>query len=201
MVPAVHPPGPGARTMSTMKIVRRDEKQMVLEGVPQGRGLGFAWLVCATLGLGFGLFTWLMWSRSHRIGPAIMPGIGTAFVLFLGAAVAGFSMRRERLILDREARGGVHTTWSVLFGQPRQTSFAFERVHAVAIQKTLESPGGGKGFPIRVTKARLLLVKPRRVIDLDEVQNAKADELEALARDVREFLGVAAEEIGSHDED
>lgn len=184
-----------------MKIVRRDEQQMVLEGVPRGRGLVFAALVCVALAGGFGLFTWFQWSHSHRVAPAIMPGIGTAFALFLGSAVAGFSMRRERLVLDRSARGGVHTTWSVLFGRPKQVTFAFERVHAVAIQKTLESSGGGKGFPIRVTKARLLLVGPRRAIDLDEVQNAKTDDLEALARDVREFLNVPAEELGSHDED
>ncbi len=187
--------------MVAMKIVARDNQRIVLEGVPQGRGLLFAALVCVGLAAGFALFTWYQWTVSQRLGPAIMPGIGTAFALFLGAAVAGFSLKRERLVLDREARGGVHTTWSVLFGLPKQVAFSFDRIHAVAIQKTYESSGGGKGFPIRVTKARLLLVKPRRAIDLDEVQNASTGELEALARDVREFLGVPAEELGSHGED
>lgn len=175
---------------------------MELEGVPEGRGLVLAWIVAGGLSVGFGMFTFYTFIKSGWTS-AIMPGIGTAFGLFLFSFVFAMSLRRERLTLDRVRRVATHATWSVLLGGRKEVEYPFEKIAAASIERSMQSSGGKKGFPTRVTRARLLITKPRRAIQLDETQGGgkkTVEEVEALAREVAEFLGVEVKGMGRHEE-
>lgn len=175
---------------------------MELEGVPQSRGLLFSALVAAALSIVFGVFTFYLFMKSGWTS-AIMPGLGTLFGLFLFCFVFAMSLRRERLTLDRVSRVATHATWSVLLGGNRAVEYPFEKIAAVSIERSMQSVGGGKrsGMPTRVTRARLLITKPRRAVQLDETQGGgkkTVEEVEAIAREVGAFLGVEVKEMGRH---
>lgn len=184
-----------------MKITRSEGMLMELEGVPQSRGLLFSALVAAALSIVFGMFTFYMYMKGGSWTSAIMPGIGTAFGLFLFCFVFAMSLRRERLSLDRVSRVATHATWSVLLGGNKAVEYPFEKIAAVSIERSMQSSGGKRGFPTRVTRARLLITKPRRAVQLDETQGGgkkTVEEVEALAREVGLFLGVEVKEMGKH---
>jgi len=187
-----------------MKITRREGMLMELEGVPEGRGLVLAWIVAGGLCVAFGMFTFYTFMKSGWTS-AIMPGIGTLFGLFLFCFVFAMSLRRERLTLDRVSRVATHATWSVLLGGRKEVEYPFEKIAATSIERSMQSSGGGKrgGMPTKVTRVRLLITKPRRAIQLDETQGGgkkTVEEVEALAREVAEFLGVEVKGMGRHEE-
>lgn len=186
-----------------MKITRRDDRVLELQGVPQGRGLWFAALVSAGLTIGAGMFTFYIFMNSGSWTSAIMPGIGTAFGVFLFCFVFAMALRRERLTIDKVTRTATHETWSLMAGSRKAVAYPFDRVAAASIERTLQSSGGGKGFPTEVTRARLLITKPRRAVLLDETQGGgkkTVEDVEALARLVGEFVGVEVREMGKHDD-
>lgn len=175
---------------------------MVLEGVPQSRGLLFSALVAAALAIVFGMFTFYMFMKGGWTS-AIMPGIGTAFGLVLFCFVFAMSLRRERLTLDRTTRLATHETWSVLLGGHKEVEYPFEKIAAVSIERSMQSAGGKRGFPTRVTRARLLITKPRRAVQLDETQGGgktTVEQVETLAREVGTFLGMEVKGMGRHEE-
>lgn len=176
---------------------------MELEGIPEGRGLLFAAFVSAGLAIVAGMFTFYIYIKSGSWTSAIMPGIGTAFGLFLFGFVFAMSLRRERLTLDKVIRTATHETWSLLAGSRKTVAYPFDKIKAASIERSLQSQGGGKGFPTEVTRARLLITKPRRAILLDETQGGgrkTVEEVEALAKLVAEFVGVELRRMGKHDE-
>jgi hypothetical protein len=172
-----------------MKITLVSPSRLELTGTPQGRGLAFGMAVCLGIAVVAGLFVYHQWSTGSPWG-AVMPGVGGVFMLGIFAVLVLHSFRRERLVLDRSERRVEYSTWSLLWGSRKTKAYAYEKIHAVSVQKTLQAPGGGKGFPTTVYKARLLFTRPRRAIDLDEIQGGKPDEAVALAREVAGFLGV-----------
>lgn len=173
---------------------------MELRGVPQGRGLVFAFAVCIGIGVVAGLFAYIEWTRAKSAWGAAMPALGAVMMLFMLVGLVLLSCRRERLVLDRVTRTAEHETWSLMVGTRKSRSYPFDRIHGVAIQRSLQSPGGGRGFPVEVTTARLLIAKPRRAIDLDEAQSTSPAPVEALAAEVAEFLGMPLKVLGSHEE-
>lgn len=186
-----------------MKITRRDDRVLELQGVPQGRGLWFAALVSAVLTIGAGMFTLYISMNSGSWTSSIMPGIGAAFGLFLFCFVFAMALRRESLTLDKVTRKGTHATWSLLAGSRKEVVYPFDTIKAASIERTMQSKGGGKGFATEVTRARLLITKPRRAVLLDETQGGRkktVEEVEALARLVGEFVGVEVREMGKHDD-
>ena len=186
-----------------MKVTRHDEMILELEGVPQGRGLWFAAFVSAALAIVFGMFTLYIYVKSNSWTSAIMPGIGTAFGLFLFCFVFAMSLRRERLTIDKVTRTATHATWSLLAGSRKEVAYPFDTIKAASIERSLQSQGGGKGFPTEVTRARLLITKPRRAILMDETQGGgkrTVEEVGALARIVAEFVGVEVREMGRGEE-
>jgi hypothetical protein len=186
-----------------MKVTRHDETILELEGVPQGRGLWFAAFVSAGLSIGAGMFTLYIYMTSNSWTSAIMPGIGTAFGLFLFCFVFAMSLRRERLTIDKVTRTATHATWSLLAGSRREVGYPFDKIQAASVERSMQSSGGRKGFSAKVTRARLLITKPRRAILMDESQGGgkkTIEELEALARLVAEFVGVEVREMGKHEE-
>lgn len=176
---------------------------MELEGVPQGRGLLFAAFVSASLAIVFGMFTFYVYMQKNSWSAAIMPGIGTLFGLFLFCFVFAMSLRREKLTLDKVTRTATHAIWSLMIGSRKEVVYPFDKIKATAIDRAMQSSGGRRGFPTRVTRARLLITKPRRAILLDETQGGgrrTVDDVEALARQVAEFLGVESREMGKHED-
>ena len=183
-----------------MKITRREGMLMELEGVPQSRGLLFSALVAAALAIVFGMFTFYMFMKSGWTS-AIMPGLGTLFGLILFCFVFAMSLRRERLTLDRVSRIATHATWSILLGGNKAVQYPFEKIAAVSIERSMQSSGGKRGFATRVTRARLLITKPKRAVQLDETQGGgkkTVEEVEALALEVGTFLGVEVRVMGRH---
>lgn len=183
-----------------MKIVLRDGARMVLQGVPQGRGMWFGAAVCAALVIASGLFAYGAWVKTRSLWSVAAPGGACAFSVMLSGILASLALKRERLELDKVTRTAVHRTWNVLLGRVKEKSIPRERIHAVAVQRTMQAPGGGRGFPTKVTTARLLLIKPKRAIDLDEVQGGDPEPVIALASEVAEFLGVEVLQLGRHDD-
>ena len=183
-----------------MRVLQNDGSRLVLEGNPHARGMLLAFVVCVVMVTGTGWFTARAWTRSGSVWDVVGPAAGLAISLFLSAAVIGFSLRRERLTIDKVSKSVTHRTWSVVFGRARERAYPRERVHGVAVQRTMQSPGGGKGFPTRVTTARLLLTKPRKGIELDEVQGGDPAPVIALAGEVAAFLGVPVTELGGHED-
>ncbi len=173
---------------------------MELRGIPQSRSLLFGVLVCTAIAIVAGLFAYFQWTRSKSIWPAIPPAIGVVMMVGMLSVLTLHSFKRERLVLDKVTKTAEHQTWSMLFGSRRSMTYPFDRIHSIAIQRSLESSGGGKGFPIRVTKARILISKPRRAIELDEVQSGSEGPVESLAKKVSEFLARPLERVGSHDD-
>ena len=172
-----------------MKITLVSPSRMELTGTPQGRGLPFGMAVCLGIAVVAGLFVYHQWSTGSRWG-AVMPGLAGVFVLGIFSVLVLHSFRRERLVLDRTERRVEYSMWSLLWGSRKSRAYAYEKIYAVSVQKSLQAPGGGKGFPTTVHTARLLFTRPRRAIDLDEIQGGKPDEAVALAREVAGFLGV-----------
>lgn len=183
-----------------MRVLQNDGSRLVLEGNPHARGMSLAFVVCVVMVTGTGWFTARGWTRSASVWDVIGPAAGLVFSVFLSVAVIGFSLRRERLTIDKVAKSATHRTWSVVFGRARERAYPMDRVHGVAVQRTMQSSGGGKGFPTQVTTARLLLTKPRKGIDLDEVQGGNPAPVIALASEVAAFLGVAVMQLGGHED-
>lgn len=178
-----------------MRVIDRTADRMILYGRPCSK----PWLF--VLG---GLFI-------AGVGGAIMfkagkPNIGMWIAIAFGVFICGTMVvvgldgvfRRERLTLDRTTKAATHETWSMLWGQRKSREYSLDKCVGTAVQRTLESSGGRRGFPIRVTKARLLFDKPRKAIDLFEVQNGSDEKPRAIAREVAEFLQLSVREIGSH---
>lgn len=185
-----------------MKITRRDDAILELEGVPEGRGLWFAAFVSAGLTIVAGMFAFYVYLNSGSWTSAIMPGIGAAFGLFLFCFVFAMALRRESLTLDKVTEKGTHATWSLLAGSRKEFVFPFEKIAATSVERSPQSRGGGKGFPTEVTRARMLITKPRRAILLDETQGGgrkTVEEVEALAREVAVFVGVEIRTMGAQD--
>lgn len=186
-----------------MRITSETGDRLTLRGIPQGRRLVFGFLACIAILAVSLLFAYVLYSKSHSIRAAIGPLIGAGFMCFLLFCLILVSIRREQLTLDKVTRAATHETWSLLVGTRKSKSYHFDRIHAVAIERTLQAQGGGKGFPIQVTKARLLILGPRggrQAIDLDEVQSGIPAPVEVLAQQVATFLGKPLLPIGSHDE-
>ena len=106
---------------------------------------------------------------------------------------------------DRVRRVATHATWSVLLGGRKEVEYPFEKIAATSIERSMQSAGGGKrsGMPTKVIRVRLLITKPRRAILMDETQGGgrkTVDEVEALAKEVAEFLGVEVKGMGRNEE-
>ncbi len=183
-----------------VKVILKTGDRMELRGVPQGRGLVFAMSVCAGIAVVCGLFVAIGWTKKGPSAAAFVPGAGMVLMLLMLCVLVLLSFRRERLVFDKVTNTAEYETWNRLIGSRKVKSYPFDRIHGVAVERSLQAKGGGKGFPTQVTKARLLISRPRRAIDMDEVQSGSADPVEALAREVSEFLGCALTTMGSHEE-
>ena len=149
------------------------------------------------------MFTIYVYLKSNSWTSAIMPGIGAAFGLFLFGFVFAMSLRRESLTLDKVSRTATHATWSLLAGSRKEDAYRFDTIKAISVERSMQGSGGGRGFPTRVTRARLFVTKPRRAIQLDETQGGgkkTVENLEELARHVAEFLGAELRVMGKHDD-
>ena len=185
-----------------MKINSDSGDRLILRGIPQGRGLIFGFFVCLTILIVGLIFAYILHSKSNSIRAAIGPLIGAGFMSCILLCLILASLKRERLTLDKVTQTATHETWSLLFGTRKSKSYHFDRIHAVAIEKTLQAQGGGKGFPIQVTKARLLILGPRggrQAVDLDEAQSGGPAQVEALAQAVAQFLNIPLKSLGSHE--
>lgn len=132
-----------------------------------------------------------------------MPGIGTAFGLFLFGFVFAMSLRRESLVLDKAVHTATHSTWSLLASSRKDVVYQFDTIKAISVERSMRASGGGRGFSTRVTRARLLITKPRHAILLDETQGGgkkTVESVEELAWTVAEFLGVEARTMGKFDD-
>lgn len=186
-----------------MRITLETGDRLELRGTPQGRGLVFGFVCCTGILIVSLLFSYVLYSQSRSLTAALGPGIASVFMLFMMTCLFLLSLKRERLTLDKVTRTATYETWSLLVGTHKSKTHPFDRIHAVAVERSLESPGGGKGFPIEVTKARLLILGPRggrRAIDLDEVQSGNPQPVEVLAQQVATFLDKPLQALGSHDE-
>jgi len=189
-----------APKMSSMKVTLRTANRMELRGVPQGRSIPFGVLVCFGIAVAAGFFVSIQWTNSRSVWAVVPPAL---IVVFMGAMMVVLVllwMKRERVVLDHVSKVVEHETWSLLWGSRKSRAYPFESIHGVRVQRSLESQGGGKGFPVEVVKARLLISRPRRAIELDEVQSGNRAPVEAIAREVAEFLGVPLEMTGGEDE-
>lgn len=183
-----------------MRVVNRTGDRLELRGVPQGRSLVFGMVVCVAIAVVAGIFVWMALQRNKSVLAAVMPALGVLFMLGMLSVLVLASFRRERLVLDRVTKLAEHETWSLLFGSRKRHDYSFDRIAAVSIERTMQSPGGGRGFPTPVTRTRLLIDRPRRAIEMDEVQRGSDTPVEALAKEVADFLGCELRRIGSHDE-
>lgn len=183
-----------------MKVTLKTGDRMELRGIPQGRGLVFGFLICTGIAIVAGIFAYMGWVRGKSFWAGVGPAVGVVMMLFMMLALVLLSFQRERLVLDKVTKTVEHETWSLLIGTRKSKVYPFDKIAGVAVQRSLESPGGGRGFPIEVTKARLLISRPRRAIDLDEVQRGSVVPVEALALEVAEFLDKPLKALGSHEE-
>lgn len=189
------------RHSAPVKITERYPDRLVLAGLPHG----VAWPL---FGLALGsLFACVFgWLCAHHIQNAqwynaVMTALGAALGMLFIFACTDVLQQRERLELDRVHRRGTFLHRSHVRGTIRSFEFPFERIAAVSLEKDMQSPGGGKGFPTRVLRCRLLLQKPRRAILLDETQNQRDERIRRLAADVSEFLGTPIGESGRWDDE
>lgn len=193
-------PRPALPNDLTVKITFQTPDRIELRGIPQGRGLLFGILCCLAIMLVAAFFTYFELVKAKSPWAAVPPAIGVVFMLVLMGILILLSFKRERLILDKVTQTAEHETWSLLIGTRKTKSYPFDRLAGVAVEKSLQARGGGRGFAVQVTKARLLITKPRRAIDLDEVQSGNPEPVIALATEISQFLGTPLKALGSHDE-
>lgn len=168
---------------------------MILEGLPHERGLWLGVGFCGALLVGGIAFTVVIVGRTGSWWNAVAPAACALIAVGMLAVLVESSLRRERLVLDRQARSMTHKTWTPLLKRGRERRYTFERVAGVAVEQSLKQPGNG-GFPRLVTRACLLLALPRTAIELDEVQNAPTEAVRKVATEVADFLGVRVVALG-----
>jgi len=173
-----------------VRVTFEDQNRIELEGTPQGRGMRFGIAIALALVAGGSGFAILISRHSKSNVELLGVGLFIAFGLFLLAAILWLSLRRERLELDRRAGIGFHIQRHLISRRTTSTEFELSRVHAVAVERTEQASGGGRGFPITVHRARLLLLKPHAAIDLDEIQGGDPSSVEAIASRLARFLNV-----------
>lgn len=173
---------------------------MELRGIPQGRGLIFGMLICLAIGGVAAVFAYIEYTRHKSTVFAAIPACGSVFMLLMFLGLVLLSFKRERLILDKVTKTAEHQTWSLLIGTRKTKTYPFDKIHSVTVERTMQSSGGRRGFPTRVTKARLLITRPRRAIDMDEAQSSGHKTVEELAKTVADFLDKPFTNTGKHDD-
>lgn len=162
-------------------------------GVPN---LGFALLgglaVCPVLAAGVGYFLSVELQRSKGAWldfTVLLLGAVLLFVAGLWALCGALMCRRERLVLDRVTRKGEHSTGWVFGACERVRAFSLDDIHGVTLEH-YKGSGGGKSMPVAQVRSRLLLVKPRRVIVLEDSESGMRGRVRPAADAVAAWLGV-----------
>ncbi len=183
-----------------MKIISNSGTRMELRGIPQGRTLIFGMVITLAIAAGAAAFAYIEWVRAKSPWGAAMPAVAVLFMLAMFLVLFLASFKRERLVLDKVTKTAEYQTWSLLIGTRKTNTYPFDRIHSVTVERTMQSSGGRRGFPTPVTKARLLITRPRRAIDMDVAQSSGHKTVEALAKEVADFLGKSLTNTGKHDD-
>lgn len=176
-----------------MKVARSFPDRIELSGVPH---LGFALLgglvVCPVLATGVGYFLSVELQRSkgawldYRV---ILLGVTLVCVAAVWLLCGALMCRRERLVLDRVTRKGEHSTGWVFGARDKVRAFSLDDIHSVTLEH-YKGSGGGNSMPVAQVRSRLLLVKPRRVIVLEDSESGMRGRVRPVAEAVAAWLRV-----------
>jgi hypothetical protein len=167
-----------------LKITHHDAARLQLAGIPGGSAAIVVPFGIALVGALAIAFSW--------ISGAIVPLIVGGLMFVAGTAIAVCSLtRRERLTFDLSARRGRYETRSLVGPAPKPLDFSLDQVAGVELRRGhIQAPGRHPGPGSETWTARLLLLRPRRVVVLAETQGGTEQSVRSIAESVAKTLNV-----------
>jgi hypothetical protein len=185
-----------------MKIIRRDEKMLVLAGRQADKeyGVDGLWLLFLVgLSLAGGSLFWI-WDATNGLSQvpnatadamlslciAAAIGIAAMALLLFGAAL---EFKQESLTLDLNRQRGIYSRRWLLTRSRFEREFGLPDVEHVRIVSKSEKVSSGDDLPVRYRKweARLV-IKPKMIIPLCRLQDES--KVRRVAQEVSDALGV-----------
>jgi hypothetical protein len=179
-----------------MRINKHPGNWLILSGPPGGVGTVVLLLVVGTaLSGGGAFFAWKVWSEAQRLGPTIACGAAALFGLGILIVGIGSALTRDRLELDPVTRSGRWTRRLLGFNVTKPVEFSFEHARRIRIEYYTDSnphdTGSGSGEKVR---AKLLITKPRKSIELDQAEIQHAPRVREIAQTVANMLDLTVED-------
>lgn len=172
-----------------MKISERRPDQLALSGVPHTAG----WMLIA-LGIGVlltavpAIFAHVAFQAGQIFG-GVMMSLGT----LMGSCLVGFALTqlltRERVVLDKVTRTGVHSRQLLTLKPKELLRFDFDRVAKVEVVRRTEKHQEGPGEN-QLCDVELRIRKPRRSVRLIQVADHKRERAMEMAAEVSLYLDV-----------
>jgi hypothetical protein len=184
-----------------MHVVENTSERLVLRGTPGG-GKGMIALVAVGLLL-TGVTAAIGVHEHGKAGGFGWDQLWLAMMLFVAqtlfwSGAVTLAVGKVSLVLDRVTREGAYDVVSPIVDAGKPCRFRLDDVADLEIERTVQvhpTGKGGPGSPVETFRLRLLVLRPRAAITLDETQNNGVERLDRLGATIAGWLGIARPQV------